>query len=117
MQVRLIPGRDLLFEVSNLLLGLKALRRKRSASSAPPPGNGRWQLARRTRSGIPCADSRIVDDAAATVARIELEIRERFPKITRICIESRKALISRPPQAEADSPERQLPLRSGEGIS
>jgi len=34
----------------------------------------------------------VTDDAAATVERIEREIRERFPKITRIYIESRNRI-------------------------
>ncbi len=38
------------------------------------------------------ADGVAADDAAATVERIEREIRERFPKITRIYIESRNRL-------------------------
>ena len=42
-------------------------------------------------------DGVAADDAAATVERIEREIRKRFPKITRIYIESRNTLISGPP--------------------
>ena len=47
------------------------------------------------------ADGLVTDDAAATVERMEREIRERFPKITRIYIESRNR-IDLSAVAEAD---------------
>jgi cation diffusion facilitator family transporter len=62
------------------------------------------------------ADGVAADDAAATVERIEREVRERFPKITRIYIEPRNALIGQPPQHEATSPGHESPLSSGRGI-
>lgn len=45
------------------------------------------------------AEGVAADDAAATVERIERAIRARFPKITRIYIESRKR-IDLPPVAD-----------------
>ena len=52
------------------------------------------------------ADGVATDDATATVERIERAIRERFPKITRIYIESRSRIDLSAKQAEATSLER-----------
>jgi cation diffusion facilitator family transporter len=62
------------------------------------------------------AEGVAADDAAASVERIELDIRQRFPQITRIYIESRNALSGQP-LPEAASPERGSPLPSDRGLS